>query len=142
MYRPDFLKSAGLTNHPNLPFICLNEAQPDINETMKNKSSLNSLRCRESPSPNEATDDQIAAALNQFGDRVIAAEPPWRPAAWSWPASTSELANERAFHIDTLLGQRIGRRTHHRGGNVPSGPRVSEAISPMNPTRWRNSRPC
>src|SRR6185437_12042971 len=84
MYRPDLLKSAGLTNNPNLPVHLLNEkpkttsplTHPQLQPTpLVNKQLiLDFLATQGITLANEATDPQISAALEQLSDRVIAAE--------------------------------------------------------------------
>ncbi len=110
IYRPDLLKSAGLTNHPNLPVHLLNEAQPTCPATrqpqsdpiMNKKIILDFLAVQGITLANEASDDQIAAALQQFGDRA-AAETTLAARSLEMETLSSELTNERKFHRNTLL---------------------------------------
>jgi hypothetical protein len=100
LYRPDFLKSAGLTNHPNLPVQLLNEAQPQTPPPVKKQIIIDFLAAQGITLANEAADDQIAAALRQLGDRVAAAE---NARGLELEALRTELANERQGHIGALL---------------------------------------
>ena len=103
LYRPDFLKSAGLTNHPNLPVHLLNEAQPHTTRTVKKQIVIDFLSSRGITLANEATDDQVAAALQQFGDRAAVAETTLAAGSFELESLRTELANERKFHLETLL---------------------------------------
>ena len=120
IYRPDLLKSAGLTNHPNLPVHLLNEKLKTsqhapftsaINPASKTNPSplvnkqliLDFLATQGITLANEATDPQISAALEQLSDRVIAAETTLATRSLEFETLHSELANERQFHTDTLL---------------------------------------
>jgi hypothetical protein len=96
IYRPDFLKSAGLTNHPNLPVQLLNEAQPANPSPVKKQIVIEFLAGQGITLAPESADEQIADALRQIGDRVATAET-------TLAARSLELANERRFHLDTLL---------------------------------------
>ena len=91
IFRPDQLKSAGLTNHPNLPVHLLNEAQPQtqLQPIVKKQIVIDFLAAQGISLSADAGDEQIAAALNQFGASLTDVN--------------AELANERKFHIDTLL---------------------------------------
>ncbi len=103
LYRPDFLKSAGLTNHPNLPVHLLNEAQPHTNRIVKKQIVIDFLSSRGITLANEATDDQIAAALQQFGNSAVVAETTLAARSFELESLRAELANERKFHLETLL---------------------------------------
>jgi hypothetical protein len=105
IYRPEVLKSAGLTNHPNLPVQLLNEKvppstclapsdapqpQPPTQPQNVNKQIiLNFLAAHGLHLGADDTEIQIASALEQLGERVTAVQ--------------AELANERRFHAETLL---------------------------------------
>lgn len=104
IYRPELLKSAGLTNNPNLPVHLMNSKtinsiQPPHNTNpapIVNKQILvNFLASVGITIANEASDDQILAALQEklrnalFDDQA--------------QSLRAELANERQFHIATLL---------------------------------------
>ncbi len=139
VYRPDQLKSAGLTNHPNLPVHLLNEQSTTRDKISSNAeaaspspggegrgeggriSKLHSIT--DDPQPtimnkklildflltqgitlaNEATDTQVADALQQLGDRVTIAETTLATRSLELETLNTELANERQFHHDTLL---------------------------------------
>ncbi len=103
LYRPDFLKSAGLTNHPNLPVQLLNEAQPQTSPPMKKQLVIDFLAAQGITLANEAADDQIAAALRQFGDRVTAADSGFAARGLELESLRAELANERQGRIGALL---------------------------------------
>jgi hypothetical protein len=107
IYRPDVLKSAGLTNRPNLPVHLLNEAQPthptQSDPIMNKKIILDFLAIQGITLANEATDDQFTAALQQLGDRAAAAETALAARTLELETVNGELANEQKFHRDTLL---------------------------------------
>jgi hypothetical protein len=103
LYRPDFLKSAGLTNHPNLPVHLLNEAQPRTTSPVKKQILLDFLAAQGITLANEAPDDQITAALRQLGERVSAADSTLAARGLELESLRSELANERQAHIATVL---------------------------------------
>ena len=107
IYRPEQLKSAGLTNHPNLPVHLLNEAQPHPSPLVKKQMVIDFLASQGITLANEASDDQIAAALQQFGDRAVVAETTVATRTLELEAASAELANERRFHIDTLLDHAV-----------------------------------
>ncbi|HXC98270.1 MAG TPA: phage protease [Verrucomicrobiae bacterium] len=107
LYRPDFLKSAGLTNHPNLPVHLLNEAQPRTPSPVKKQILLDFLAAQGITLANEAPDDQIAAALHQLGDRVTAAESSLSTRDQELESLRSELANERSAHIGAVLDNAV-----------------------------------
>ena len=170
IYRPDHLKSAGLTNHPNLPVHLLNEQSATARQTPQNTDAASpssggegegerqlifSSSNQRQPVPimkkqividflaaqgitlaNEATDDQIAAALQQCGDRTTAAETILATRSLEMETLNSELANERKFHRDTLLDNALALRpVASPPRNVPNGPVASKQTSPMNPPR-------
>jgi hypothetical protein len=107
LYRPDLLKSAGLTNHPNLPVHLLNEAQPQPNPIVKKQVIIDFLATQGITLANEASDDQITAALQQLGERAAAAETTLAARCLEMEALGVELANERKFHLDTVLDQAL-----------------------------------
>lgn len=98
LFRPDCLKSAGLTNHPNLPVHLLNESKtqnPDPN-IVKKQIVIDFLATQGITLANEAADEQIADALLQLGRRAAEIE-----------TLRADLVNERQFHRETLLDQAI-----------------------------------
>jgi len=110
IYRPDQLKSAGLTNHPNLPVQLLNEKQliqhatRNTNPPIMNKQLiLDFLATQGITLANEAADAQISEALQQLGHRVTIAETTLAARGLELETLNTELANERQFHINTLL---------------------------------------
>lgn len=103
LYRPDFLKSAGLTNHPNLPVQMLNEAQPPTPAIVKKQIILDFLAARGITLANEAADDQVIAALQQFGERADTAESALVLRDTELESLRASLANERQSHIGALL---------------------------------------
>jgi hypothetical protein len=107
LYRPDFLKSAGLTNHPNLPVHLLNEAQPPTPSPVKKQIVLDFLTAHGITLANEAPDDQIATALLQLGDRVITAESSLSARSLELESLRAELANERRAHIGAVLDNAV-----------------------------------
>jgi len=117
LYRPDCLKSAGLTNHPNLPvqFLNSNPAQPNTQtQSIVNKQIvIDFLASQGITIANDAADEQLAGALKQIGDRVAAAETTLAARALDLERVGAELANERKFHIGSLLdsAQSAGRIT-------------------------------
>ena len=118
IFRPDALKSAGLTNHPNLPVQLLNELpadkrraqpvssttepQPHPNE-MNKQIVINFLSTQGITVANEATDAQITSELQQIGERVTVAETTLAARSLQLETLGAELANERQFHVDALL---------------------------------------
>jgi hypothetical protein len=107
LYRPDFLKSAGLTNHPNLPVHLLNEAQPPTPSPVKKQILLDFLAAQGITLANEAADDHIAAALRQLGDRVTTAESSLAARGTELESLRTELANERSAHIGAVLDNAV-----------------------------------
>jgi hypothetical protein len=107
LYRPDFLKSAGLTNHPNLPVHLLNEAQPPTSAPVKKQIVLDFLAAHGITLANEAADGDIAAALHQLGDRVTSAESGLATRDGELESLRSELANERQARIGVLLDHAV-----------------------------------
>jgi hypothetical protein len=108
IYRPDQLKSAGLTNHPNLPVHLLNEKpSPSPAAIMNKKLILDFLATQGVTLANESTDTQISDALQQLGDRVTIAETTVATRSLELESLSAELANERQFHRDTLLDSAI-----------------------------------
>jgi hypothetical protein len=112
IYRPDVLKSAGLTNHPNLPVHLLNEKPaapaPQINSltqpNLVNKQIIiEFLAAQGITIANETPDTQIASAFAQIGHRLATAETTIAARAFDLESLTTELANERQFHADALL---------------------------------------
>lgn len=82
IYRPDLLKSAGLTNKPNLPVHLMNEAsqqKPPTQESMK--KIITWLAKHGITIANESTEDQALAALEQLEPKLT---------------SVATLANEKA----------------------------------------------
>ena len=69
IYRPDILRSAGLTNQPNLPVQFLNEKQKETNE-MNKKLIIPILALHGLTLAETASDEDFAAALNQVSDRA------------------------------------------------------------------------
>jgi hypothetical protein len=106
IYRPDQLKSAGLTNNPNLPVHLLNEKIPST-AIMNKKLILDFLATQGITLANESTDVQISEALQQLGDRVTIAETTVATRSLELESLSAELANERQFHRDTLLDTAI-----------------------------------
>jgi hypothetical protein len=100
LYRPDFLKSAGLTNHPNLPVHLLNEAQPPTPAPVKKQIILDFLAAHGITFANDAADADISDALRQLGDRLAARK-------GELESLRSELANERQARIGSLLDSAI-----------------------------------
>ena len=133
IFRPDQLKSAGLTNHPNLPVHLLNEAQPQtqLQPIVKKQIVIDFLAAQGISLSADAGDEQIGAALKQFGASVAAAN--------------TELANERKFHIDTLLDAALAAFTASplaqrpevvRGASFEDGISANEsaALAQLSPT--------
>ncbi len=100
LYRPDFLKSAGLTNHPNLPVHLLNEAQPPSSAPVKKQIILDFLAAHGITFANDAADADIATAIHQLGDRLTARN-------GEFESLRTELANERLARIGALLDSAV-----------------------------------
>jgi len=131
IYRPDTLKSAGLTNNPNLPVQLLNEKEGGTegvatlatdSQRLLTSSPTNEREEKTQPQQivnkqilisflatqgitlaNEATDGEMAAALQTLGDRVTVAETTVGARSLELESLGAELANERRFHADALL---------------------------------------
>ena len=135
LYRPDFLKSAGLTNHPNLPVQLLNEAQPQIPSIMKKQIILDFLTAQGVTLANEAADEQIATALLQFGDRVTAAETSLAARDSEMESLRAELANERQGTSAPCWTTRLPPDASPPR-NAPIGRPGWARSSPTPPPRW------
>jgi len=116
IFRPDALKSAGLTNHPNLPVQFLNEARGQERRAVENISTnepevpprlnqivVDFLSAQGIAVANEATEAELAGALRQMGERVTTAEATLAARSVELEGLATELANERQFHVDALL---------------------------------------
>jgi Mu-like prophage I protein len=123
IFRPEHLNSAGLTNNPNLPVQLLNEKRENIkhptpnaehsndphatritqHDTMNKQIILDFLATQGITLANEVADGQIAAALQQLGERTTIAETTLASHSIELESVRAELANERQFHADTLL---------------------------------------
>jgi phage I-like protein len=112
IYRPETLKSAGLTNHPNLPVHWLNE-KPDqtdptpITEIMNKNLLTRFLASQGITIANEAADHEIHSALEQLGHRLIEAETGLASRVVEMEHIRAELANERLFHSGALLDEAL-----------------------------------
>ncbi len=132
IYRPDLLKSAGLTNRPNLPVHLLNEQPGDrgfappspVPAQLMNQNLILPLLTRHGiPLAADAGEADLAAALQQISDRAqaaatlanekTAAEARLETLTASHLALTEAFANERAARITSFLdaAQVAGRLT-------------------------------
>jgi hypothetical protein len=131
IFRPDKLKSAGLTPFPNLPVEHVNDrdkTKTTIPTEMNKKIIIEFLALHGVQFANDATDDQIAEALKTLGTKAKTAETlaaekaQWANENAALTATTTGLtnsvtqltserdafktsfANERQARIDTLIG--------------------------------------
>jgi hypothetical protein len=119
VFRPTRLLSAGLTNQPNLPVQLLNEARAEQSLTTLMKGKIITLCGTAGVTlANDATDEQIAAALEQLASKAASAatlaneksslEAAAASLASERDAARAEFAGERAAHIEALLNAAIG----------------------------------
>jgi len=108
IFHPDTLKSAGLTNHPNLPVHLLNEAQTKPSPIVKKQILVEFLASQGITIANEATDEQFAAALQQIAERAAAAETAVAAKVVELEATRVDLANERQSHLNSVLDHAVG----------------------------------
>ncbi len=113
IFRPDALKSAGLTNHPNLPVHLLNERDSNHNQNSSTTEIVNKqiiiqfLASQGITIANEASDHDIHSALEQIGMRIVNAETTLATRAMELETLQTHLANERGFHAETLLERAV-----------------------------------
>ncbi|HWF18584.1 MAG TPA: phage protease [Verrucomicrobiae bacterium] len=86
---------------PTVP--ALNPQHSSFNHLMNKQLILDFLATQGMTLANEATDEQIAAALQQLGERTTIAETTFASQSLELETARAELANERQFHADTLL---------------------------------------
>lgn len=128
VYAPIYLVSVGLTARPNIPTRSLANAEisPMIKELL-----IKLLAALNQPLANEATDDQLNAALTAANSTVAALQARPEPAALANEQTarttaetrlaelTQALANAQAEHATTLVDQAI------------SDGRITEATKPL-----------
>lgn len=120
VYRPDMLKSVGVTPNPNLPVEMLNECdlagvdpstQPQ-NNIMNKTAIIAALKGCGVELANEATDEQIEQGLAKLG-AVLKGVPAIEQARDTAQARATELANERDAlkeQVASLTGERDSAR--------------------------------
>lgn len=127
VWRPLRLKSVGFTNEPNIPVPPVTAANEQNSDTMKKDQIIAWLKAQGIEVANEATDEQLTAALAKVGERVTTAvnetatatakvaELTGQLTAANTKAVTAEtnFANERKARIAPLLDAAItaGRLT-------------------------------
>ncbi len=113
IFRPDVLKSAGLTARPNLPVQHVNERKPQTPPEMNKKLIIDLLAARGVTFANEAeaTDEKIAAEirkLGQTGDALAQEKATWA----NEKAALTANITQRDTTITTLTNERDTFRTN------------------------------
>ena len=105
LFRPERLKSAGLTNHPNLPVHYLNEQTKE--ENMNKEIVIHFLASQGIQLTNQANDQELKAALETLGTRLVRAETTLAASTLQIEAARADLVNERQSHASTLIQSAI-----------------------------------